>query len=181
MAYTLPTIRTWTDGENVNASLMNAQLRDGLLLAIDPPRTHAWSTSGVTATPNNAYTSTAIDLGSEDYDTDTMHSTSSNTQRVTINTAGLYRIVANGNWAVNATGTRMLQVRKNSADSNVGGTQLFVRRMAAATAGGSSALNVSFEVRLAANDYLELFTFQDSGGTLDVNANTGMLVRWIAL
>jgi len=179
MAYTIPTIKTWTDGERVTRADLDAQIRDGLLLGLNPPACFAYTSANI-STPHNAYTTTAIDMDLEYWDNDGMHDITTNPQRITITTTGLWQITAFGNWASSSTGSRGLQVRKNSGDSNSGGTQLFAKRQESAD-GVVSQLFISWEERLAVDDYIEMFTFQDSGGALNLNAGSSLMARWITI
>lgn len=142
-------------------------------------RCRAYSSAGVTASANN--TLVLVPLGAESYDIPTtMHSVSSNTSRITVPVAGCYHIVAQVTWAANVTGRRLVTVRKNAAGSSGGGTQVMNNSVGAATS--TTQFQVADELELAANDYLEIFAFQASGGTLDIVAgetNTFMIVRLV--
>ena len=53
-------------------------------------------------------TVTALTFNSERWDTDSIHSTVSNTSRLTAQTASKYDIKGNIKWASNSTGTRLI-------------------------------------------------------------------------
>jgi hypothetical protein len=111
----------------------------------------------------------------EQYDSDGMHSTSSNTGRITATTAGLYSVRFNLAFAANATGIRTASLRKN-------GTEVTFARTPA-TSAGIAACGGAFDVYLAAGDYLELWGTQTSGGALASSAGasgTTMQARWVA-
>jgi hypothetical protein len=118
--------------------------------------------SGAITIANN--TTTALTFDTERYDTDTMHSTSSNTSRITATTAGKYLIGGCVRFASNSTGARYLFVVLN-------GTTNIVASSMAADANHYPDLNVSTVYDLAANDYIELAVNQSSGGNLDVSVN----------
>ena len=63
--------------------------------------------------PNN--TSVVIPWGSETYDTDAFHSTSTNTERLTVPSgkSGYYLISAQVTWSTNSTGYRISGIYKN--------------------------------------------------------------------
>jgi hypothetical protein len=107
----------------------------------------------------------------ERVDTGNMHSTSSNTDRVTITQAGLYSVTAKGSFAGNATGIRGTRLLLNgTADANVveGATVLF-------PAIGTSPVSVPLPtvyIQLAVNDILRVQVFQNSGGALNTPTST---------
>jgi hypothetical protein len=118
-------------------------------------------------------TDTAITYNTEEFDTDGFHSTSSNTSRFTIPSgkAGKYLIVATATTAV-GSGPRQIQVKKN------GGTdQLSTLLNAASTY--STQIGISGILDLADADYLELFIYQESGGSL--NALAGQHIQRFSL
>jgi hypothetical protein len=118
--------------------------------------------SGAITIANN--TTTALTFDTERYDTDAMHSTSSNTSRITATTAGKYMIGGCVRFVSNSTGARYLFVVLN-------GTTNIVASSMAADANHYPDLNVSTVYDLAANDYIELAVNQSSGGNLDVSVN----------
>jgi len=109
-------------------------------------------------------------FASEEYDTSTMHSTVTNTGRLTIpaDEAGLYQITASVFLNYHSSSKNCgLMLRKNAAASNTGGT-LITQSVTALSTNSVilSAVELNTHVRLAAADYLELFVMQDSGGAL---------------
>lgn len=107
----------------------------------------------------------ALTFDSERYDTDTIHSTTTNTSRLTATTAGKYQIGGSLFFANNTTGARGLQIQLNGA------TAIAIVRIP--TVGGTDvpALQISTVYDLAANDYVELVAYQTSGGALNVSAS----------
>jgi hypothetical protein len=114
-------------------------------------------------TINNA-TYTAINFNSENFDTDAFHSTSSNTSRITIPSGkgGYYLISGNVSFNGNATGERIGALYKN-------GSLVADMVSTAASTAISKAFPISFTINAAVADYLELFAWQNSGGTLGVS------------
>lgn len=108
----------------------------------------------------------ALTFNSEDIDDGGLHSTVSNTSRITIPTGmgGIYLIGGATFFAANATGIRQIQVLKN------GVTIVGTRGLTAgfSVGGVGPALHTQALVSLAAADYVELSVFQDSGGALNV-------------
>lgn len=127
-------------------------------------------------TSTGNYTVVALD-GEED-DTGSMHDTVTNNSRITAPTAGLYMVTAQVEMA-SATGFKGLQVRKNAAGAAGSGTQVAQANVTQGT--GSNALGPSLArpIRLAANDYVEMFALQQSGGTLAYTA--GQFASYLSL
>jgi len=76
--------------------------------------------------------------------------------------AGLYEIVGHVRFDVNATNQRTISIRLN-------GSTMIAQQSANALAGGlNAALTVVTQYELAANDYVELLAYQNSGGNLNV-------------
>ena len=111
----------------------------------------------------NNNTETALTFDTERYDTDTIHSTSSNTSRLTATTAGKYIISGNVSIATNSSGSRALIIYLNGS-TKIAQTHL------QNNGAGNSDINISTIYSLAATDYVELFAYQSSGGSLNVNA-----------
>ena len=107
---------------------------------------------------------TAITFDTELEDTDGFHSTSSNTPRITIpaGKAGFYLITGQVNFASNATGLRNCELRKNGTAF----TTLFIMPAVSGDWTGSSYSQIQ---ELAVADYIELFAYQTSGGSLNIN------------
>lgn len=106
---------------------------------------------------------TAITHNSERYDTDSMHSTVSNTSRITIQTAGKYALFGCLAWAASALG----KIRGSAIMLN-GTTFIVVHALSVAwDVANAVVLPVSTVYDLAINDYIELMGFQDTGGNLN--------------
>lgn len=109
-------------------------------------------------------TATALTFDTENYDYDAMHSTSSNTDRITANTAGVYSITGCVRFASNATGYRQVTIQLNGATN-------LALQIIDAVATQITYLEVTTHYRLAATDYVRLVVFQTSGGSLNVAAD----------
>jgi hypothetical protein len=127
--------------------------------------------------PNN--TLTALTWEAENYDTNSYHSTVTNTSRLTVPTTGYYLIMAFFGWEYQNAGTnRILYLYKN------GSTQLQI--IESPTTG--SALNAyvpvyqGFTVIFAATagDYFELKGYQGSGGGLG-NVSNGSDISYFSM
>jgi len=82
--------RTWTTGELVTASIMNAHVRDNLnALRSSNPAVSVYATSDQTI-PNATWT--ALTWDSEQLDIDSIHNPASNPTRLTSVTSGYYLV-----------------------------------------------------------------------------------------
>ncbi len=178
----IPATLTASVGDKISAGNWNTYERDALNFLLSPPRCKVFNSTTYTIASSAVFTLLSWD--SEVYDTDTMHSTVTNTSRLVATTAGLYSHTTSIFFAANATGQRAIEVRKNAAGSNSGGT-LIVQSNSGAAATGAASMSVSTttDVQMTAGDYLEVFVYQSSGGSLasigGVEA-TFALMRWVA-
>lgn len=112
----------------------------------------------------------------EDLDTHGWHSTSVNTSRVTPTKAGWVRVTGTVHWAnTSATGRRGVAVRVNGGNTTYG-------TLIPGTTVGNTGTTVTKTVAVnGTTDYIEVFAFQDSGGS--VNAVDGLStcfeVEWL--
>lgn len=111
-------------------------------------------------------TVTAVDWDGERFDDDTMHSTSSNTTRITFTTAGTYAIGGVGRFATNATGKRQVNIRLN-------GATVIAASSCNAVSGSPTFVSVSSVWRFSAADYIEFEVEQNSGGALNLETGNG--------
>lgn len=110
-------------------------------------------------------TLTALTFNSERYDTDTIHDTSTNSGRLTCNTAGKYLIAGHVQWGDNATGFRLIAIRLG------GTTYLAIHNQMATTfnaTDNATYQSISTVYELAVGNYVELVVEQISGGALNV-------------
>lgn len=117
---------------------------------------HLWKSG--TQSINNA-TDTALTWDSEQFDTDSFHSTSTNTSRITIPSgkAGKYLFTARINWTTNSTGSREFKFFKN-------GTEQFWAPAALAATQTNNTYSTIWDA--AVGDYYEAYVWQNSGGAL---------------
>ena len=99
------------------------------------------------------------------FDTDAFHSTSSNTDRITIPSgkAGYYLLTGRANFAASATGIRIGMIRKNA-----GATQLARHTMNNVSAAADAVLTVNTVVNLSVLDYVVFECYQDGTGALNL-------------
>lgn len=113
---------------------------------------------------------TAVTWDTEDADTQSYHSTSSNTDRITVPKAGNYLFTYHAAFAANTTGQRYFWLAKNGGASDRRGYQL-----TSASSGDVTAATGALIINLAINDYINMQVYQNSGGNLALNggATTG--------
>jgi hypothetical protein len=152
-------------------------VRDDLVYLATPPQAKVSLTANLSVTNN---TTTVPGFTTEAWDTDGIHSTTVNTGRFTIVTAGKYELTASVLWDINAAGVRILTIRKGGA------TSLNYCPVDAST-GAMGAFNVGqqCQARDSANagDYYEITVYQNSGGALNVlaDAATWFSCRWVGV
>lgn len=108
-------------------------------------------------------TTTALVFGTEYFDTDAYHSTTTNNTRFTVPSgkAGYYSLVCNFEWATNGTGQRTINYRIN------GTTKVATLSVPAVT--GAFGMCLAFTTSsLSVGDYVEVTVNQTSGGNLDI-------------
>lgn len=147
---------------------------DGLYVIDDAgteygPLTGASTFSGAKATRGTTQSipdATITDIGwtSETYDTDSYHDNVTNPERMTVTDAGKYLVTASLEFAANTTGGRFLMIYKNTT------------RMHQVTQTGNistfaAAMNISAVLDLSASDYVKIAVYQNSSGSLNVNAD----------
>lgn len=115
--------------------------------------------------PNATFT--PLTFNTERYDTDNIHSTASNTSRLTCKTAGKYLITGNAYFAINATGRRLYRLLLNGATP-----------IAQVSAGLNNANRIYLVATtiwdMSVNDYVEFLAWQNSGGNLNVIADSAL-------
>jgi hypothetical protein len=107
-------------------------------------------------------TVTTITWANEEFDTDAIHSTSTNTERLTIPSGktGYWQITASIGYDTNATGVRQIRLSKNGTYVN--------NEQVNATSSFGNIMGYSNILYLTATDYITLEVYQTSGGSLDV-------------
>jgi hypothetical protein len=142
------------------------QFMDDIDDATDHPRCNVENSTTQSLTSG---TFTALTFDTEDSDPNNMHSTASNTSRITIPSGkgGVYLLVAYTSFAANATGVRSGYFKKNG--TTILGPQT---NYANGGAGDGVAVHTSFIVALVPTDYVEFFAYQNSGGALNAGSAT---------
>lgn len=161
---------TWTAGADkstgnlITAAIWNSYLgaTGSLEFLHDKPCCRVYNDASIEVANASV---TALTFNSERYDTDTMHSTSSNQGRITFTTAGKYLVIGQVVWAVDSTGYRYIQIKLN------GSTVIADVRQDACSSYTSQIVTTVYD--FAATNYVELIAYQTSGDALDaiVSAN----------
>ena len=162
---------TWVAGDDATSGNLQT-LTDWENFLRNPPRARAWQSVAQTIATG---TVTALTFTNEDVDTEGIHSQVTNTSRMTIVSAGRYRVIAGCGIAGNATGTRTLRITKNGA------TIAAVRLPGNATA--AQIMQLTEEILCVAGDYIEVTIQQDSGVGLATSATTDtcyLHVVWVS-
>jgi hypothetical protein len=112
-------------------------------------------------------TTTAVTWDSEYFDTDALHSTSSNTSRFTVPTGkgGKYLISGTIAFDVSNVGNRATYIYKN-------GSLFQINNSGPGVSTNGVFLNFSQVLNLVAGDYIEIFAWQSSGGNLTIQGTT---------
>lgn len=136
------------------------------------------ASSGTTFNGNSNYKSvdqsisnaanTLLTFDTEYYDTNSYHSTVTNTDRITVPSTGYYLFNIKIDWASNATGIRDFYLRKN-------GSNIFFNYFYGSSA-NLTTINFSQVVNATASDYFQINVYQSSGGSLNVIGGAGQTV-----
>ncbi len=176
---TVPNQRTWTNTEIVDATMMNANVRDAVNFLLSPPAALLRQT-----TTQSIAAGSAVLFDTEDYDNDGGHSTVSNTSRYTAVTPGWYRVSGSVGWGANAstTTTRWSEWRVN-------GTAIAGSRIWLPQDNNASDLNLHparvTRLYLNVGDFVELWAASPSGAISTYVANaygqTTAQIEWCAV
>jgi len=118
--------------------------------------------------PNASWT--PVSWTSELFDNGDMADLGSQSSRITIPAGhgGRYIVSAQVGYAANATNGRWIQLYKNGS----GVANTYCNTPASASLGGNQAVSCSWVVDVAAADYLEIHTYQNSGGALNLQSGS---------
>lgn len=150
-----------TDSGTLSELLVNGALKVGGISLTSPPSVRA-TMSAVQAVAD--LTQTVILFDTEDYDNAGMHSTASNTGRLTAPVAGIYAIKCHLAFAASATGFRDIRFRLN-------GTTEFAWEARSAAGSGNTVLSLACDIKLAATDYVEVRAYHSQGASVNVGGS----------
>ena len=112
-------------------------------------------------------TLTAVTFNSEFFDTNSFHSTVTNTSRITVPTTGYYQVNGILTWRANTNAGDLYSYLKVN-----GTTNLATPWIESGAANDGVTISISTIANLTANDYLELYVLQLTGISKDLWANT---------
>lgn len=165
MAKTYNTIPSVATGDVLTATGWNNQATNVNNYRV-PPMCMVYRTA-VQAVANTTWVVPTFD--GEVYDTDDMHSLSVNTNRITINTAGLYLVTVTGYWnSSSTTGSRYATVTRNATTDDSNGPHIG----STYNEGAGSAyqrINMSNVSTFAVGDWITLHLYQSSGGSINLS------------
>jgi hypothetical protein len=170
----VPVPRTWVASEFETATIFNGDHRDSLNFLLAPPRCHAYRSAAGSHVLNGNWDVVALDGELYDPYATPAHDNATNNSRLVAAETGLYKGVAAVGFVANATGHRGIKIRKNAAGSDASGTEV-TSTLTAAFATFGWQFTMPFQVQLNANDYIELFAYQSSGGNLGYLENASRL------
>lgn len=174
---TVPSVTTQTTGGTASAAWANS-VKSGIDFFTTNLPIVAVKQGVAQSIPDSAWT--ALTFATETVDSDGMHSTSTNTARLTAVTAGYYRVVGRYAWASHASvSRRLVGVRKNGTGTGVP-DQGFIEVASVAGASGAAAFPKDL-IQLAVGDYLELMVYQNSGGALNTGIATELFSEFSAV
>jgi len=105
-------------------------------------------------------TYTVLNWALEDFDTDTMHDTSTNTSRLIATTAGIYHIIGTTTWVETTSSSKNLRFRRNGS---IALTEVVIGGVA------NESLHLSQIIELNATDYVELLVRHQAGSDQNVS------------
>lgn len=152
MAYVAPTTRIV--GERITAAIWNQDVVDNVAFLANPPSCFVYNSGNQSISDA---TETTLTFDSERWDTNSMHSTSLDTGRITFNTAGIYLVQGNVRiTAGNDYSMAYLSIRRD------GTTEIAIVLHTTTTFNTNPILNVSVVRKFAAAQYVELRAYQDN-------------------
>lgn len=115
----------------------------------------------------NDSSETSVTWNTDEYDTNNMHDTSSNTERLVATRAGLYQAIANINFDNDADNARVRSVTIYDASGNAIGGNAGVQ---SDNDSFDTIVSASAIIPLAAGGWVRCAVFHDAGAALNINA-----------
>lgn len=161
---------TW--GTDLNAWLLVGHNSDGTTKEVSIPYSVVKRNATHQSIPNSTVTAISFDQIKAGQ---TWWASSPNPTRLTVPTAGLYMIGATIEFDLNANGNRGGNIRKNGTTELV---ELIGLGFALTSVNNTCVGHSGFPVVMAANDYIELMAFQNSGVALNAVSDTSAPQLW---
>jgi hypothetical protein len=159
-----PYVKVGPFNENTTPPLSAANMNlfdQGIFDAHFQPAAEVWNNANQSIA-NNA--ETTLGFNAEQFDTDVIHDTATNNDRLTCKTAGKYLVYFTLEFAANATGQRYAYIRKNGTSAMAYDINVSAGATLPTTLGHSRVLD------LAVNDYVTIVVYQNSGAALNVSS-----------
>jgi hypothetical protein len=172
MPFTWTAPNTWLAGDTPDYNDMN-EISENLRFLHTKDKVHAYRSTDEAVADS---TWELLNWDSEDYDNNSMHSNVTNNGRLSCQSDGAYLVNFKVNFATNTTGIRRVMLRKNSGGSDSGGTHLGTWNEDGIATENTSVHGGRVVVLSTGgtNDYVELFAYQTSGGSLDVKSGANV-------
>lgn len=171
--------RTWLTTDSLSTTLLNAEVRDQFNALVNPPRARVYKTASFTGV-NGTWALIVFD-GTTYVQSYTGTLTTTPNDRLIAPVAGLYTLNAEIGWT-NTKGVVQLtqgglMIRKNSAGSSTGGSEVTISNQKSPDTSGTNGSGVkpsvhstgschlSVDIPMAANDYVQMFAEQWSSNT----------------
>lgn len=174
----IPPLSSWGVGVNPTSTLLNANIRDAINFLKNRPHAVLRRITSNQAVSSNTFT--PIFWNGEDLDTDGGHSNVTNNSRYTVQTAGYYQLTAVVIWGTNGSGYRQIHLTKNGVTTSRFGMNT---QQVRGVSGAQICISTSVVLGLQAGDYVEVWGYQNSGGSLDVavsNADSRFEIEWVS-
>jgi hypothetical protein len=186
----LPSLKPWLAGDQVDEDLFG-RAQNAIDFLMTPPEAIVGATAAQTNMTNTTYVKVTFNLVKKDseaaYDATKPLWSASQPDRLTIRTPGYYEIHYGVWWDAGASGTdasnRQVALKFNGQSEPEGRYDEVAR--------GSNSLLVSAEYEwfFNVNDYIELYGWQDSGGTRSLLSAAAagqeyasfLRVKWVSL
>jgi hypothetical protein len=117
-------------------------------------------------------TVTDLAFDTNEFDTAGLHSTTTNTSRLTAPIAGVYEVNLSGRWSPSATGDRFLAIEKNGRGYSAS------TRIGAAPGGATTDQSISTLIKLGAGEFVSAVAYQASGAALTIGNMGGDPTRF---
>lgn len=153
MGYTSPA--AVVSGAVISKTTFGDVVKADLDFLANPPACRVFNNANQSVTDA---TETTVTFNSERFDTDSMHSTVTNTGRITFNTAGLYVLAFCGLW----TGAADYSLVYCGFRLNGGSTFIALDTRLPTTFSANFPMNLSTIYKFAAGDYVEVRAYQDN-------------------
>jgi hypothetical protein len=175
MVLSVPSLPSRASGLRLTSTVWKADITDVGNFFANPPIFISVQTAAQSI-PDS--TVTAIAMNNTSIDSYVGHSDTVNNTRYTATAAGWYLLIGSVSYAVNATGNRIAEFRKNGAASAVAlgqGAHPTTDTSNNPTPRASSIIYMN-----GTSDYVELYAYQTSGGALNtVPGQSGFAAVWL--